>query len=344
MRQRRSSSATSHATVVLTALFGRHPSSLAGALVLLAAAGPARGQNSSTSDGALFLLLPIGAHAVGMGQAMVAEHAGSEGVWWNPSSIARQSKREIAIHHSQTIAATGDAISYVHPIRRLGSVAISIDILNFDEQQITDPGGTPIGVFLPRNIVLAGTYGAAIGRRLSAGATYKLIQYRVDCSGQCSNVSTFSATSSAADLGAQYEVSSRTPLTIGIAVRNVGTRLRVSDTDPADDLPTRLEAGGSYVLPYISRIVAETEVRVAGAVVTTRTFDEPAVRLGAEMTYQKNVHLRAGYVARDADGAAAALGFGLGSGRLVFDIARTFGGLSADSGETPTYFSLRYLF
>jgi hypothetical protein len=329
---------------VIAFLLKRYCSVLAAVPLTLASIAPAGAQTNSTSDGALFLLLPIGAHAVGMGQAMVAEHAGSEGVWWNPASIARQSKREIAIHHSQTITATGDAISYVHPVRGLGTLALSVDILNFDEQQITDPGGTPIGVFLPRNIVLAGTYGAAIGKRLSAGATYKRIQYRVDCSGQCANVSTFSATSSAADVGAQYEVSSATPLTIGLAVRNLGTRLRVSDTDPANDLPTRLEAGASYVLPYINRIVAETEVRVSGAIVTTKTFDEPAARIGAEMTYQKNVHLRAGYVARDADGAAAALGFGLGSGRLVFDIARTFGGLSADSGETPTYFSLRYLF
>lgn len=343
MRRRRFS-AVSPPKVVIAIRLRRYCQLVAAVPLMVAGIAPASAQKNSTSDGALFLLLPIGAHAVGMGQAMVAEHAGSEGVWWNPASIARQSKREIAIHHSQTITATGDAISYVHPLHELGSVALSVDILNFDEQQITDPGGTPIGVFLPRNIVLAATYGVPIGKRLGIGATYKRIQYRVDCSGECANVSTFSATSSAADVGAQYELPSATPLTIGLTVRNLGTRLRVSDTDPANDLPTRLEAGGSYVLPYINRIVAETEVRVSGAVVTTRTLDEPAVRIGAEMTYQKNVHLRAGYVARDADGAAAALGFGLGSGRLVFDIARTFGGLSADSGETPTYFSLRYLF
>ncbi len=279
-----------------------------------------------------------------MGQAMVAEKPGSEGVWWNPASIARQTKREGAIHHSQTITATGDALTYVHPMRRIGSFAVSVDILNFDEQQITDPGGTPIGVFLPRNIVLAATYGASLGKRLSAGATYKRLQYRVDCSGQCANVATFSATSSAADLGIQYEVPSATALTVGAAVRNVGSGLRISDSDGTDPLPTRIEAGMSYVLPYVKNVIADTEVRLAAAVVSTKTLDDAAARIGAEMTYQKNVHLRAGYIARDADGATAALGFGLGSGHLVFDIARTFGGFSADSGETPTYFSLRYLF
>ena len=62
------------------------------------------------------------------------------------------------------------------------------------------------------------------------------------------------------------------------------------------------------------------------------------------MTYEKNIHLRAGFVGNDANGARTALGFGIGTGHLVFDIARTFGGLSADAGQTPTYLSLRYLF
>jgi hypothetical protein len=43
-------------------------------------------------------------------------------------------------------------------------------------------------------------------------------------------------------------------------------------------------------------------------------------------------------------GATASLGFGLQSGSLVFDIARTFGGIQADNGQAPVWVSLRYLF
>ena len=49
--------------------------------------GAARAQTPSGSEGSLFLLLPTGAQAVGMGQAMVATKPGSEGIWWNPASI-----------------------------------------------------------------------------------------------------------------------------------------------------------------------------------------------------------------------------------------------------------------
>jgi hypothetical protein len=304
----------------------------------------ARAQSSSSTDGALFLLLPVGARAVGMGQATVAERPGSEAVWWNPSAISRQDKSEIAIHHSQTIAATGDAITFLHPTGGIGALAVSINVLNFGDQQITDPGGVPVGVVLPRNILLAGTYGAAIGKRFNAGVTYKRLQYRVDCSGQCTNVSTFTATSSAVDFGFQYDAPTESPLTFGAAVRNIGTRLQVNDQEKADPLPTRIEVGAEYKLPWIAALIADTEVRIAADVVSDQHADHPAGRVGADVTYDKNIHLRAGYVENDANGARTALGFGIGTGHLVFDIARTFGGLSADAGQTPTYLSLRYLF
>jgi hypothetical protein len=299
---------------------------------------------SNSTDGALFLLLPVGARAVGMGQATVAERPGSEAVWWNPAALSSQDKKEIGIHHSQTIAATGDAITFVYPTADIGALALSVNVLNFGDQQITDPGGVPVGVVLPRNILFAATFGAQAGKRFNAGVSYKRLQYRVDCSGECTNVSTFTATSSAVDFGFQYDVAAKSPLTIGGAVRNIGTRLQVNDREQADPLPTRIELGAEYKLPFIASLIADTEVRIAADVIADRYVDHPAARIGADVTYEKNIHLRGGYVANDANGARTALGFGIGTGHLIFDIARTFGGLSADAGQTPTYLSLRYLF
>ncbi|HEY0241602.1 MAG TPA: hypothetical protein VGC52_02955, partial [Gemmatimonadaceae bacterium] len=94
----------------------------------------------------------------------------------------------------------------------------------------------------------------------------------------------------------------------------------------------------------IAKYVSDVDVRIAGDIIATETADDPSARIGADLTYQKTVHLRGGYIANDTDGANAAVGFGLGTGRLLFDIARTFGGLSEDAGKTPTYISLRFLF
>ena len=308
-------------------------------------AGGASAQDASGSEGSLFLLLPTGAQAVGMGQAMVAARPGSEGIWWNPASIARADKRELAIHHSKTVAGVGDALSFVSPVRSWGAAAISVNILNIGEQQVTDNTNQVIGVILPRDVVFAASYAAAITKRLSAGLNYKLIQLRVDCSGICSSVGAEVKSSRAVDLGTQYEIKARAPLTFGAAIRNLGGKLNSRETNRRDPLPTQVEIGSTYRLRFIDHYVKDTEVRLSGSFVDTRSFGGKAARFGTDLIYQNKVHLRVGYVGHDRRGdASASLGFGLQSGGLVFDIARTFGGIPADNGQAPVYVSLRFLF
>lgn len=307
------------------------------------AATAARGQGGS--EGALFLLLPTGAQAVGMGQAMVAGNPGSEGIWWNPSSIAGQTKRELAIHHSKTLAGVGDALTFVLPSRTRGTAALSINILNLGDQQLTDDQGTVIGFILPRDIVFAATYANRFGKRFSTGLTYKVIQLRVDCSGECTTAGTLSESSSAADVGAQYRIEAGAPLTFGLAVRNLGGKLNTDGTNQRTPLPTQLEFGVHYRLRFVDRYVKDMALLAAASFVDSRSYGGRAMRLGTDVVYQDKVHLRAGYVGHDERGeASASLGVGLESGPFVFDIARMFGGIPDDRGEPPTYISLRYLF
>jgi len=276
---------------------------------------------------------------------MVAGKPGSEGIWWNPASIAEQDKRELAIHHSKTVAGVGDALTLVLPTRAYGTAAISLNILNIGEQQVTDEFGDVVGVILPRDVVLAATYAAAVTKRFSAGLNYKVVQLRVDCSGQCSSVGPEVKSSRAVDLGAQYEVVAGAPLTFGAAVRNLGGRLNSRETNQRDPLPTQVEVGAMYRLKFIDHYVKDTELRAAASYINSRSFGGKSVRVGTDVMYQGKVHLRAGYVGHDRRGnASASVGFGLQSGAFVFDIARTFGGLPAEGGQMPVYVSLRYLF
>jgi hypothetical protein len=282
---------------------------------------------------------------VGMGQAMVAAKPGSEGMWWNPASIGDQDKRELAIHHSKTVAGVGDALTFVTPILSYGTVALAINILNNGEQQVTDDQGLIIGLILPRDVVFAASYATAITKRLTTGLSYKLIQLRVDCSGQCNTVGAEVKSSRAVDLGTQFSFEAGAPLTFGVAIRNLGGKLNSRETNRRDPLPTQLEIGALYRLKFIDHYVKDTELRAAASFVDTRSFGGKAVRFGTDVMYQNKVHLRAGYVGHDRRGdASASLGFGLQSGSLVFDIARTFGGIPADNGQAPVYVSLRYLF
>ena len=77
-------------------------------VLLLVFARPAQigAQTGFAPEGALDFLLPTGARALGMGQAVVAAAAGSDVMWWNPALIAR-GPREVALNVTQTFATQG---------------------------------------------------------------------------------------------------------------------------------------------------------------------------------------------------------------------------------------------
>ena len=321
----------------------------AGAIaVAMPLAHDVRAQTGVAEEGALFLLLPVGARSVGFGQAVVADRGGSEAVWWNPAAIGASTRREAAIHHSQSVAGTGDAVSIVVPSSVLGVLALSVNIFDYGEQQSNPDPTLPLegGTIVPRSFVYAATYATSLGSYVTAGLTYKLIQFRIDCTGPCADIA-FSATTSALDLGAQFLVSKSVPLVIGVSVRNlVGLKLQVNDSDQSDQIPRRIQLGVQYRVDLPPALAPETAIRLAVDVADAVEIGDPAPRFGADVAFRDRFHIRAGY-AFEASGSEAggpSIGLGLTVGNLVFDVARVVSGLSADAGKAPTYLSLRYLF
>jgi hypothetical protein len=299
------------------------------------------------TEGATFLLLPIGAKSVSLGQAVAAEQGGTESVWWNPAGLARAEKKEIAIHHYQTIIGTGDAVSFVLPSDLLGVLTGSIFLLDIGEQEVTGPGGFQIGSILPRFLVYAATYATPIGGRVNAGLTYKLVQFRVDCTGQCAGVPTLSSTGSALDAGVQYSVPIPAPIWLGVAVRNLGPKLQVKDSEQADPLPTRLQFGATYHVTPLERYARDVDVRVNADLIDELSFESPSARVGADIGYRNFAFFRAGYVFKEFEGSeqyGPSIGIGLTAGSLNVDLARLFDAFSSGVGDPPTYLSVRYLF
>ncbi len=307
-------------------------------------AGDLDAQSGLATEGAPFLLIPVGARALGMGQAVVADLPGTEAVWWNPAALARAEKREVAVHHYQSFVGTGDAVSLLFPSSRLGVLTGSVYILNFGEQAIVDPNNFPIGSLLPRNFVYAATYSTPIGSRINAGVTFKVVQLRVDCSGSCAGVPEVSASTSAIDLGAQYELSRRLPISLGVAVRHLGVDLQINDRDQADPLPTRIQIGAASRITHIARYIKNTELRVTADLIDELDVPSPAARFGADLTWRQRVHLRGGYVFEESEASGPSIGFGLSVGGLYVDLARLFESFSPDAGQAPVYVSVRYLF
>ena len=317
-------------------------------MLTMALAHDVRAQTGLAQEGALFLLLPVGARSVGLGQAVVADRGGSEAVWWNPAAIGAATKREAAIHHSQSVAGTGDALTIIVPSSLLGVLALSVNIFDYGEQQSNPDPTLPTegGTIVPRSFVYAATYATSLGSYVTAGLTYKLIQFRIDCTGPCPDIA-FAATTSALDLGAQFMISKSVPLVIGVAARNlVGLKLQVNDSQQSDELPKRLQVGVQYRVDLPPRLAPETAIRFAVDVADEVRVGDPAPRVGADIAFRERFHFRAGYAfeASRSEAGGPSIGLGLTAGNLVFDVARIMSGLSADAGRAPTYLSLRYLF
>jgi hypothetical protein len=318
---------------------------LAAAVILLtlAVAPPAVAAQGVATEGAVFLVLPVGARNVGTGQATVAATNGTEALWANPAGLGWQARREIGIHHAQLFAGTGTALAGVVPVRRAGTFAASVYLVNYGEQEITDGGGA-IGRIAPANVVWAATYAAPLSRALSVGLTFKVVQFTLGCSGSCPDVSTFNASTSAVDLGAQWRVAGRDDIVLGAAVRHLGLRLQVKDEAQSDPLPTRVDVGAWWRVRAVERAVSDVQVRVGVGGHAAASAGAPSLRLGAEARYRDRFFVRAGYAGGDGEGTGPAIGLGAVFERLQLDLARSFGGIAADAGQAPFHFTLRFVF
>jgi hypothetical protein len=295
------------------------------------------------AEGALDLLLPTGARAVALGQATMALDGTTEAVWGNPSGLARMLGTTAAIHHSQSVGGTADAIAVVAHSRLLGSFGVSASLRDFGSSTNSNDGGTEGGTILPRSLIYAATYAASV-ERLNVGLSYKLVQWRVDCTGPCAGEIGVLSQTSAVDAGAQFSLDPALPVTIGASVRNVGLRVQVNDEPQADELPSRLQAGLEWRVSKLDAVVDGAELRLSADMVSELRRMDPSPRVGAELGWQRRIRFRGGYASRAGGFGGPSLGVGYDTGNLAIDFARLFDDVSSMAGAEPTYLSVRYRF
>jgi len=295
------------------------------------------------NEGALDLLLPTGARAVALGQATMALDGTTESVWWNPSGLARMKGTTAALHHSQSIGGTADAVSVVAHSKLLGSFGVSASLRDFGATGGATDDDTESGTILPRSLIYAATYAASL-ERLNVGLSYKLVQWRLDCTGPCPGETGLMSQTSAIDAGAQFSLDPMLPVKIGASVRNVGLPVQVNDQPQADQLPSRLQAGLELRVPKLAADVEGAELRLSADMVSELRRMDPSPRVGAEVAWQRRIHVRGGYASRAGGFGGPSLGVGYETGSLAIDFARLFDEVSTMTGAEPTYLSVRYRF
>jgi len=315
-------------------------------VVLLGSARVARGQTGVVAEGALEFVLPTGARSLGMGQAAVASAVGSDGIWWNPAVIAR-GPRELSLHIAQSPAnvTEGDASgSFVIPVHRLGAVAISFRYLNLGSYDLAIDPTSPQGTARNTSAILAASFAAPFGDRLSAGLTLKVLRLMTSCTGGGCDAPSSQPTTGAIDFGGQYFLTNDSAVAIGGAVRNFGLRLQVNDSPQADPLPGRAQLGIAFA-PKFAQLPKEVRVRAAMDVVArTSGVGGPGYRVGGEVAWQERYQGRVGYVVDGPTGSGPTFGAGFSTGKLQIDFAQMLTDYGSQSGSAATYLSLRYIF
>ncbi len=332
---------TMHATRKLSTLV------LTGALAVLVAAPVTAqsqtpsGNDPSSTEGALFLLLPVGARAVSMGRAMTALE-GPESAFWNPAGLA-------GVRHSQVVIFRGDnpvgpatAISMLLVKNHVGTIGLSYFLLDGGTQELRDAYGNDLGTISVRNHLGVASAAARLGKRVNIGVNLKLVQFRFSCRGLCTDAG-ITATTYAIDGGLQFVPadSSDLPLRIGATIAHLGPRLQVRNAEQADPLPTRIRLAAAY---DVVRSFFDTDQMNGWVTVELqermRDPGSPSLYLGSEFKAggTDQLALRAGYVVGDLDQEnGARVGLGLRHERFELSIAKSLA-VSTLTGETePVY-------
>ncbi len=317
------------------------------AAAVRAAPAVAQGANAGIEGGA-FLLLPVGARATALGQAATADGGTTESVFWNPAGLAALPRGEFAIHHYDAFFGSGDAVVLAVPSARLGSFALTGYLVNYGDLPVTrgDLGPEPVGQISPRNLAVMATWATDVAGGVALGITYKLLQFRVDCTGDCSQVPTATGTSNAVDVGLRYVATAWVPVVVGVSLRNLGFPLQVNNKAQADPLPTRLVVGVSANVVRPASGTEGVDARVLADVqgVVGQGSVAPVTLVGVETGYREVVRLRAGYAFLNSNARGPSLGFGVKMGDIAFDLARVFSSAEAVGDQEPVQISFRVIF
>jgi hypothetical protein len=308
----------------------------------------AAAQDQPLNAAALFLLFPVGATTVGMGQTAAAADGHGEAVFQNPAGVASLSSSEFALHTATLAAGPTNAITAFFPRHGIGVFGATLYLADYGDIELTDSSGTTNGRLSSRNFAFLATYATQLTGSVSLGVSYKLVQFAVTCSGACQSVPAGQGVTHALDVGGQFAVGADHALRIGVALRNVGFPLQVNNRDQADPLPTRLIVGATYrvqLRPVDDSVADRFDLRMAADVDSPwRQTGNPDIRLGVDVGYREMVRVRGGYAFVHQGLSGPSIGLGVATGAIGVDLARMFLTGTDLVTPNPTFLSFRVQF
>ena len=301
-------------------------------------------EEPGSTEGALFLLLPVGAKAVSLGRA-VTPLDGPESAFWNPAGLAAIEQSQVVLLRGDPLAGTSTAFSALWASPGVGTLGVSYQLLDVGSQDLRDIDGNELGSISVRNHLGVVSAAAQLLDRVRLGVNFKVVQFRRSCRGICSDAGT-TATTYAFDVGLQVLPTER--LRIGAMLAHIGSRLQVLNADQADPLPARARLAFAYDVVALLTDNEELGGWLAVEVQDRlRELGSLSFYVGTELTagVSEALFLRAGYVLGDLDQEdGARVGLGFRYERFDLAIAKSLA-VSTLTGETePVHvtFSVRF--
>jgi len=323
----------------------RAQSLIIAAAMLALAVGPgvAQGQDDR-AEGAIFLLLPVGAQGVSLGRAM-SWVEGAESAFWNPAGLAGVTESQgILFRGEHPAAGAATAATVLWAAEGTGTLGASYYLLDAGEIDKTDEFGNYTGTITIRNHVGVISAATRLGDAIAAGLNFKVIRFQLGCRGICEDEGT-TATTYAVDAGIQSMIDN---LRVGAMLAHLGPGLQVLNAEQTDPLPSRIRIAAAY---EVVSSITENEALSAWLAfeIEDRVYSlgNLSYYLGMEVAAGNvdRLSLRTGYVWSDLqqeDGGR--VGLGLRFERFELSIAKSLA-VSSLTGETePVHvtFAIRF--
>ena len=258
--------------------------------------------------GASQLLINPWARSAGLYAMNTASVRGIESAHLNPAGMVRINSTEIGLSHTNHFQGSGinvNAFGLAQKVGKNGALGLSLMSVGLGDIAVNtenNPEGT--GAFFSPNIFNIGaTYAHSFENKVSVGVT---------CRGVSESLANINAFAIAIDAGVQYVTGSKDQFKIGIALRNIGSKMQASGegllvkrpnptgtysytlpfskNSQAYELPSMLNIGLSYDIYFAKK----TMLTVLGNF-TSNSFSRDNLSGGLEFSLNEMFQIRGGY-------------------------------------------------
>ncbi len=209
-----------------------------------------------------FLTISPDARGGALGDAGVSTSPDANSIHWNPSKLAfMEGSGGLSLTYSPWLRnLVGDiSLSYVsgyYKLNRISTLGASLKYFSLGEITFTDINGNTIGNFTPNEFSFDVAYGMQLSKNYAFGMAIRYINSNLTQGITVNGQDTRPASSIAADVSGFYTNDDIQlgdydgTFNVGMSITNIGAKMRYTDNNESDFLPTTLRLGPSLTLDF----------------------------------------------------------------------------------------------